>query len=154
MIMPTPSRKLDARRHGVAAVEFALIASLFFTAFFGAIEMARLLYIWNTAVEATRAGARMAVVCDNSGATLAAIRAKVRSLVPMLTDAEVTVSYQPGDGCSADCTSATVRITSTAQVQTYIPLVPLSLTLPSASTSLPRESMASSIGGGSNPVCQ
>ena len=149
---PRPYRQ--QRQEGVAAVEFALIAAIFFTAFFGATELARLVYVFNTTVEATRAGARIAVVCDNSNATVATIRSRIKTLVPMLTDPEITVSYLPNNSCNADCTWATVKIVSTTQIQTFIPLVPLSLTLPSAATTLPRESMATTLGGGTNPMCQ
>src|SRR3954452_7753274 len=56
-----------ASRHhqaGVAAIEFALVASLFFTVLLGIMEMGRVLFYWNSAAEATRLGARIAVVCD------------------------------------------------------------------------------------------
>ena len=52
------------RQRGVAAVEFALIASIFFMLLIGIMEMGRILFYWNTATEATRLGARLAVVCD------------------------------------------------------------------------------------------
>ena len=60
--MRAPHR--TASQRGVAAVEFALVASLFFTMLFGVIDMGRLLWTWNAAAEATRLGARLAVVCD------------------------------------------------------------------------------------------
>ena len=40
-------------QRGVAAVEFALIASILFTALIGAMEMSRVLFYWNTAAEAS-----------------------------------------------------------------------------------------------------
>lgn len=50
-----PSR---ARQRGVAAVEFALISVVFFTLLFGALEFARMLYVYNTLQEVTRRAAR------------------------------------------------------------------------------------------------
>lgn len=54
----TPPR----RQRGAAAVEFALIALVFFTLLLGIIEFGRLLYLWNTTQEVTRYAAREAVV--------------------------------------------------------------------------------------------
>lgn len=51
-----------ARQRGVAAVEFALIALLFFTLLFVILELGRMLYLYNTMQEVTRRGAREAVV--------------------------------------------------------------------------------------------
>ena len=48
---------------GAAMVEFAIIALLFFTVLFAAIETGRWMFNWNTLVEATRRGARIATVC-------------------------------------------------------------------------------------------
>ncbi len=48
-------RRPPARRQkGVAALEFALIASVFFTLLIGVMEMGRVLFYFNTAAEATR----------------------------------------------------------------------------------------------------
>ena len=58
------------RQRGVAAVEFALVASLLFTLLFGVMEMGRVLFYWNTATEATRLGARLAVVCGKDAAVI------------------------------------------------------------------------------------
>ena len=51
------------RQHGAALVEFALIALLFFILLLGIIEFGRLWFTYNTLVEATRRGARIAAVC-------------------------------------------------------------------------------------------
>jgi len=48
---------------GAALPEFALIALVFFALLFSAIEVGRWLFTWNTLVEATRRGARIAAVC-------------------------------------------------------------------------------------------
>jgi hypothetical protein len=58
-----------ARQRGLAAVEFALIAGMFFTLLIGIMEFSRVLFYWNTAAEVTRLAARSAVVCD-SGASI------------------------------------------------------------------------------------
>jgi len=53
-------------QNGAALVEFALIGLLFFIILFGIIEFARAFFTYNTLVEATRRGARVAAVCPIS----------------------------------------------------------------------------------------
>jgi hypothetical protein len=61
--MSATSRPRGARRppsasqRGTAAVEFALLASIFFTLVFGVMEVARILYVYNTLQEVTRRAA-------------------------------------------------------------------------------------------------
>jgi Flp pilus assembly protein TadG len=156
--MNSPQQRQQIRRRcqraparGAAAVEFALVSLFFFTMLIGAMEMARLLYYWNSAAEVTRLGARLAVVCDLNDAD---IKARMRGLLPLLTDATITVAYAPG-GCDVNtCQSATVSISATTPIETYIPFVPLSVLMPAFTTSLPRESMQSTFAGVNNPVCQ
>jgi hypothetical protein len=57
-------RKTASRQQGVAAVEFALVALIFFLLFFGIIEIARAMYICNTLQEATRRAAALAANTD------------------------------------------------------------------------------------------
>ncbi len=133
-----------ANQRGVAAVEFALIASVLFMVLIGIMEMSRLLFYWNTATEATRLGARLAVVCNQDAS---AIKTKMQAMLGVLTPGNITVDYLPS-GCGIDtCRSVTVGI-SGLTVSTVIPFVPLSITMPPFSTTLPRESMDSA-----NPDC-
>ncbi len=139
---------------GVAAVEFALVSAVFFTLLLGALEMGRLLFTWNTAAEATRRGTRIASVCDLNDAE---IRTRMVQLLPtLLTPANINVAYTPA-GCTVDtCQSVTVSLALATPVQTFIPFLPNSLTLPSFNTTLTRESLQSSwpgATGGANPVC-
>lgn len=136
-------------QRGVAAIEFALVAALFFTLLIGVMEMGRVFFYWNTATEATRLGARIAVVCDVADS---AIKAKMTSLFPTVPSDKITILYTP-TGCGPEtCDEITVRI-EPVPIATYIPLVPLSLSLPAFATTLPRESLASSIDDVANPVC-
>ncbi|TXC85513.1 TadE/TadG family type IV pilus assembly protein [Paraburkholderia azotifigens] len=140
------------RQGGVAALEFALISTVFFTLLIGIMEMGRVLFYWNTAGEATRMGARVAVVCDinsSQNANNPVIR-DMQQLLPILQPSNVTVTYAPA-GCDAtSCTSVTVSIANVA-VNTVVPFVPFNLTMPPFSTRLPRESLNSV--GGTNPTC-
>lgn len=51
-----------AKQRGATAVEFGIIAMVFFTLFFGIIEFGRLFYLYNTVQEVTRCAAREGVV--------------------------------------------------------------------------------------------
>ena len=53
------SRKTSGQK-GVAAVEFSLVVGMFLVLVFGIIELARLMYMYNTLAEVTRATARAA----------------------------------------------------------------------------------------------
>ena len=133
------------KQRGVAAVEFALIASIFFTLVFGVMEMGRMLFYMNTAAEATRLGARVAVVCDVNAAV---IKTKMINMLGILTAADITISYTPAACTASTCESVTVSVTKN-NIQTFIPFIPLRFNLPAFSTSLPRESLTSV----NNPVC-
>lgn len=139
-----------AREGGATAVEFAIVAAVFFLLLIGMMEFGRLLYYWNAATEATRLGARVAAVCDIGDTD---IKAKMHNILPILPTSQISVTYTPS-GCTVDnCDYVTVSILSGPPVVTYIPYVPLSLSLPAMSTTLPRESMLSTVGGTANPIC-
>ena len=144
-----PPRHL-LRQRGVAAVEFALIASIFFMLLIGIMEMGRLLFYWNTATEATRLGARLAVVCDRDADV---ITDRMIAIFPKLAPGNIAIDYLPANCTVDNCVQVTVSIAAGAVIPTYIPFVPLSLTLPGFATTLSRESMQSSSGGVANPVC-
>lgn len=154
--IPTQSRGAGpcARQGGATAVEFAIVAAVFLMLMVGMMEMGRVLYFWNTATEATRLGARVAAVCDVGETN---IKAKMVTMFPLLTSANINVTYTP-TGCTVDnCTYVTVAIDTGANavpVTTYIPFVSLALKLPALSTTLPRESLLSTVGGSANPMCQ
>ncbi|MGN6652467.1 TadE/TadG family type IV pilus assembly protein [Trinickia sp.] len=143
------------RRHqrGAAMVEFAIVAALFFTLLVGILEFGRVLFYWNTASEAVRLGARTAAVCD---ADASVVKSRITGLLPLLASSNVNLDYTPS-GCDSDpatargtCTFVTVSVTNVS-VKTMIPFVPLTLTMPPLTTTLPRESLATSTGG---TVCQ
>jgi len=139
------------RQQGVAAVEFAIVASLLFTLLFGVIEMGRLLWTWNAAVEATRHGARLAAVCDQNASR---IRAAMVERLPALSASQIVITYLNPPAADNTCTAAdckAVRVSlRDVTHQALIPLVPLSLTLPAFATTQRKESMNST----ANEVCQ
>lgn len=147
------------RQRGMAAVEFALVAIVFFMLLIGIVEMGRVLFTWNAAAEATRYGARVAVVCPKDDP---AILGRMQKIMPVLAAENVVVSYLP-NGCSvANCQQVSVRVQGVS-VSPLIPRPPqkeLSYvktpwvwSVPPFTTTLPRESMLDSINGRTNPVC-
>jgi Flp pilus assembly protein TadG len=148
------TRHRQHRQEGVVAIEFALVAPLLCLLLFGVVEMGRLLWTWNAAVEATRLGARLAVVCDVDRSLGAPIKSRMRAELPILADANITIEYMnPVDtvdpACTNDdCKAARVRL-SGLTYDTIIPFLPLSLTLPAFSTTLRKEYMSST----GNQVC-
>lgn len=99
-----PMRKLQRppfKQAGTAAVEFALLAVIFFSLVFGIIETARLLFVFNTLQEVTRRGAAAAVKVYPTDTAIAAVRqhAIFRNspgelmLAPPITDEHIRLSY-------------------------------------------------------------
>lgn len=138
-------RAIRSRQAGVAAVEFALVSVVFFMILFGALEMGRLLWTWNAAAEATRLGARMAVVCDINEPNIVA---RMRERLPALAATNVTLVYIPSGCTDANCQSVRVQLSGYTH-QAIIPFAPLSITIPPFQTTLPREFMQSA----GNPAC-
>ena len=138
-------------QQGLAAVEFALVAALLFTLLFGVIEMGRLLWTWNAAVEATRHGARLASVCDQNDSR---IKSAMVQRLPALASSQIVITYlnppAADNTCTpADCKAVRVALSGVTH-QALIPLAPLSLALPSFATTQRKEFMNSA----SNEVCQ
>lgn len=137
-------------QQGAAAVEFAVIAAVFFTLLIGIAEMGRLLWTWNAAAEATRRGARLAVVCSMNDPD---IKLHMREMLPALTNANISIDYLDPPNAPNTCTTATCKEVSVSLTgythQTIIPFVPLSVPLPPFQTTLPREFMNST----GNPAC-
>ena len=144
-------RRPASSQRGVAAVEFALISSLFFTLLFGVMEMGRLLWTWNAAVEATRLGARLSVVCDIGDSD---IKARMISRLPALAATNISITYLNPPAAPSTCTAANCKAVRVAlngyTHDTIIPFLPLSLTLPAFGTTLRKEFMNST----ANEVCQ
>jgi hypothetical protein len=144
--------RLGRRQQGLTTVEFAIVATTFFMILFGVIEVSRGLFVWNTIGEATRRGARVAVVCPPNHSAPA--RAAVFSNNPGggssspvlsgLTMDNIAVAYLDADGeptaVVADIRYVRVSITD-YEHQFLIPLLTQTITVPPFSTTLPRESL-------------
>ena len=164
ILRPPPSRR---RLGGVATIEFSLVCLVFFTFLLGAIEFARLLYVFNTLQEVTRRAAReMTVHWINQEAAVktlalfgaaalpggAEITASSIKIEYLTADDSIVTSFpsDPGDNLSACGDAArtasciySVRVSINAG--NYIPMLSifsfLGLALPSSSVTMHAESM-------------
>lgn len=147
-----------SHENGAAMVEFAVVAVVFFTLLLGIMDFGRILFTWNVAAEATRWGARVAVVCDKL--TPDQIRDKMKTMVPQLTNANIIINWYNPEGVvnnacdKTNCKGVEVSITGFS-VEPISPFTDLVMPpVPPFQTYLPRESMeAINAAGDSNPVC-
>lgn len=133
---------MKRKQQGATIIEFALVLPLFLTFLLGILEFSRLLYTWNAANEATREGARYAVVCaDPTSDKL--ILERMQTLMPEVT--KISVVWEPA-GCGAkNCEAVTVSLVD-LKYDWITPIAGVvtrpSLLMPGFSTYLPREMMS------------
>lgn len=116
-IGPAPHRKLEKlcrlcrrNRRGAAVVEFAVVAPLLFLLLFGMIEFGRMVMVQQVLTNASREGARRAVL---DGATTASVTAAVQEYLSSggIGGATVTVDPDPpGSAGYGEPVSVTVEI--------------------------------------------
>lgn len=113
--MRTSLHQRSRRQDGVFAVEFAMLAGLFFIFLFALLEVARAVYLWNVVPEITRRAARAAAVADFSNAAqLQAVRAQAvlragPGRLPLggaISDAYVRIDYVSQPEGAGDVTDA------------------------------------------------
>lgn len=139
------------RQTGATVVEFALALLLFSMFLLGLLDFARMLYSWNAATEATRAGARYAAVCGDQ-ASDAAVLVRMQALLPQIST--IAINWDPA-GCNpATCEGVSVRVTG-MNFQWISPLpgplLQAAVPMPRFSTYLPREMMRQDPNSG--PLC-
>ena len=134
-------RPLRSRQSGAAIVEFSFAMIIFLMFLLGIVDFSRMLFTWNAANEAARAGARYAVVCDDT-TQKPAVLARMQSMLPQIGD--ITLTWTPSGCNSTTCTGVDVAITS-LDYQWISPLAGLAklapAALPTFHTYLPREIM-------------
>lgn len=152
------------RQTGAAAVEFALIASIFFLLLLGIIEFGRLFFIWNSVQEVTRRAAREAVVRwideDNQDEAkrLALFGGNSLPAGAEITPDSITIEYlnvsggtaspaSPGDNIS-ECFSNTTNCITQVRVSvnaSYVPMIGLftflAIPIPTSTVTMPAESL-------------
>lgn len=159
--MPRSYLLAPNRQRGAAAVEFAIVASVLFTALLAVFEFGRILLVWNEAVEATTQGARVAAVCP-VGSTAPARRMNL--LLPGVSDA-VEIEYlgwtttgTPIIGCqgtqASPCMMVRASLKSNAFFQRFsTPLLYQLVPVPQFTTAIPSESVSSVARADPNPMC-
>lgn len=131
-------------QRGSTAVEFALVFLMFITFLLAVVDFSRMLYTWNAAEEAVRAGARYAVVCDDTN-NQAAVLARMQQLMPAISTINLAWQDDLGNSCTAaTCTGVTVTVTG-LQYRWISPIAGLTglapFTMPPFKTFLTREIM-------------
>jgi hypothetical protein len=144
------------KQKGAETVEFAMIALLFFAVLFAIIEFSRAMFVWNALSEATRRGARMAVICPVGSSVpkqVALFGDKNGSLanspiIPGLTSDMVTVNYfymDPAGVKTSTLDPAQVRFTEVSVTgymhNLLIPLWGSTIAAPEFKATLPTESL-------------
>jgi hypothetical protein len=140
---------------GTTTVEFAIIGLVAMVVLLALLEFSRLVFELNALNEATRRGARMAVVCPVNDPAIAQVAifnppggGGASTIVNGLTTANVVVEYLNDLGSVIGSPGANflainyvrVRITN-FQHTLLIPMTNLTFTLPGYPTTLPRESL-------------
>jgi hypothetical protein len=136
---------------GATTIEFALSFVLLLTFLLGIVDFSRMLFTWNAANEATRAGARYAVVCDNTS-TSAAVLARMQAMLPQIST--INVAWDPMGCDPTSCEGVRVSITG-LNYQWISPVAGMAsrlpIPMPQFSTYLPREVMRQD--PNSNAIC-
>lgn len=131
---------MNPKQTGATTIEFSLVLIIFLMFTLGILDFSRMLFTWNAANEAARAGARYAVVCDPTGGQ-AAVLAKMQALLPQINT--ISVAWTPSTCSPVDCIGVTVSITNLDyQWISPIPgMVSRAIDMPTFSTFLTREVM-------------
>ena len=147
-------------QRGQTLVEFALVVLIFLMVLFGILEFSRALWTYNTIVQATRAGARFAVV-ELPSVTNQTVKNYVvyhnsagtgNPVLPGLDTSNVTVTYtriDPNTGNPIAATtlqdkynSAYVQVGITGYTFNFlVPILGTSITLPAFNTTLQLEGL-------------
>ena len=107
------SQRIRSRLHqdqrGAAAVEFAIVATLFFMLVFGIIDFGFAFHSWNNAVNSAREGARTAAVDSSVSDITARVRAASETLDQTKLTIWVVCSHSGGAFSSSSCGSSLVE---------------------------------------------
>ena len=99
------------KQRGAAAVEFAVVAPIFVLLLFGMIEYGRMVMVQQMLTNATREGARRAVL---DGTTVARVKSTVRDYLSgghiAVDDSEITVNPDPTNAAPGDPVTVSLTV--------------------------------------------
>lgn len=130
---------------GATIIEFALVLLVLLMFVLGIVDFARMMFTWSAASEATRAGARYAVVCTTPSTGDGAVLTRMQAYLPAIQS--ISVAWEPAGPPACDASSCErVRVSiNSLQFQWLAPIPGLSKlaarAMPRFDTVLPRESM-------------
>ena len=147
--------RLKKQQIGAETFEF-LVVFLFFMMFIMAVfDFSRALYVWNSLTEATRRGARMAVVCPNDAASQTIIRNVAvfddfagslgsSPVIKGLTPGAIDITYRNADGdlevTDTEIAFAEVAVNTNYKFEFIIPGLQQFVEVPAFKTTLYSES--------------
>jgi TadE-like protein len=148
------NKKYGKDQRGSSMAEFAVVALLFFMIIFGIIEFGRLLYTHNALTDATRRGARYAVLHDSDAPCVVNVVVYGEThinpttcaptgppLINGLTAANVQVQYNGSGSFAYGMNLGTCTVTITDyRFNLSIPLFRRTLTMPAYKTTITAES--------------
>lgn len=140
--MTFPLQDGRSRQSGVTVVEFALVSVMLILLLLGVIQFGLVLFTFNSAAEATRRGARLAVVSPISAALL--VEAEMREVMPLNADCTMRIRYKPDSPLQCDAATCT-HVQATVEDCTVQPWffwpIAAPLVVPPFTAALPRESL-------------
>lgn len=130
---------------GLSVVELAVVSAVALVVLFGCIEVGRLYFVLNTLAEATRRGARVAVVSATDGVAAKNATLAYAAVLKGMTTSHVTVAYYTETGGAPTGLDNTALVSVSISGYQHSILVPflsfLPITVPAFATTLPVESM-------------
>jgi Flp pilus assembly protein TadG len=105
-------RPCRSNRKGVAAVEFAVVAPLFFLLVFGMIEFGRAVMVQQIITNASREGARLAVLDGSTGTEVktAVVTYMQRAAITITADKVTVTPTEPGTAAYGEPVTVAVAI--------------------------------------------
>ena len=103
------ARGVNQRRCGAAAIEFAIIAPLFFTLVFGSIEFGRALMVQQVLTNASRVGAREAITLNGTQSAVTSVSTSYATGASV-SGMSVSVTPDPANALAGDMVTVNVSV--------------------------------------------
>ncbi|HEY3394327.1 MAG TPA: TadE/TadG family type IV pilus assembly protein [Lacipirellulaceae bacterium] len=118
------NRKKRTTRSGVAAVEFALVAPIFFLLVFGVIEFGRMMMVQQSLTNAAREGSRVAILptTKNGSDVESRIRDYLQSVMANANSGEVRVTVPGNLGTVTSGATLTVSVEVDYMDVSWVPI--------------------------------